>query len=702
VGGKGAEPRAGQTDLHGDPLPRGALARLGTVRLRHGGVTWGGNPVFFVAFTDQGKHLLTAGSDGLVRTWDPATGQEVRHFDNSYAAAEVFPGPAARHTEGVRLARTALALSADSRTLAAVGPDGILRLADVTTGKSGHQFRVAGPGGVNGLAFSPDGKTVFTRGADHVIRPWEVRTGKERGRLGAAPALPVLIHYGVENTLAVAPDGKTLAAVHWEAAQGRWTRLLRLWDVPSGARPRQITTGPEDLLVPRTRLAFTPDGKSLACAESDGTVRLYEAATGKERRVLGRARPGKPRDDVQVTALAFTPDGKTLAGRSLDFPGIRLWDVASGKELTPLGGRAGTRPIRRLSWPGVDSFPSSLAFSPDGRLLATGTTGGAVRQWEVRSGRERVPAIGHQGGVEHLVVSAAGRTLTTCAPDDTVRQWEVATGKQVRCRSLPPGAAPVALAPDGATLAFGAVGPTVRLWDVATGRERHVLRVPGRPPGDKLPGGYRGLTFGPGGKSLAVLDRGPEVRLWDAATGKALRVLRRPAPGVSAEDVIFMGCFVHSPRGTTLALAGPGQGRRAEEGVIEIWDTATGKQSRRVETKTIVTALAFSPDGRRLAAAQSGVVTVWEMASGKELARVNTSASCLAFSPDGALLATGLAGLGDGSVRLFELKTGKEVGCFRGHRGGILSLAFAPDGRKLFSGSLDTTVLVWDVAGLTR
>jgi RNA polymerase sigma factor (sigma-70 family) len=701
---KGAEPPKGQADLYGDPLPPGALARLGTVRWRHGGIAWGGGPVFLVAFIARGKHLLTAGGDGRVRVWDAATGQELRHFDNSYAPAEVFqvPGKGARSMEGVRLARTALALSPDSRTLAAVGPDGILRLTDVASGKDDRQFRVAGPGGVNGLAFSPDGKTVFTRGADHVVRVWEVRTGKERGQLGAAPTLPVLIHYGVENSLAVAPDGKTLAAVHWQAAQGRWTRLLRLWDVPAGGLQRQIITGPRDLPTPRARMAFTPDGKSLACTEPDGTVRLYETATGKERRVLGRARPGKRQDDIAVTALAFAPDGKTLAGRSLDFPGIRLWDVPSGKELTPVGAKAGTRPIRSPVWPGVDNFPSSLAFSPDGRFLASGTTGGAVRLWEVRGGRERIPAVGHQGDVERLVVSADGRTLTTYGHDDTVRRWEVTTGKQTHCLSLPPRAAQVVLAPDGATLAFGAGGPTVRVWDVATGRERRSLPVPGRPPEDRIPGGYRGLAFAGDGKTLAVLDRGPEVRLWDAATGKPLRVLRRPGPGAAVEDVTFAGCFTHSPRGTALALAAPGVGRRADQGVIEVWDTATGKQLRRVEMKTWVNALAFSPDGRRLAAAHGDTVTVWDAASGKELARLPATASCLALSPDGALLATGLAGSGDGSVRLWELKTGKEAGCFRGHRGGILSLAFAPDSRKLFSGSLDTTILVWDVAARKR
>jgi WD40 repeat protein len=108
-------------------------------------------------------------------------------------------------------------------------------------------------------------------------------------------------------------------------------------------------------------------------------------------------------------------------------------------------------------------------------------------------------------------------------------------------------------------------------------------------------------------------------------------------------------------------------------------------------------ALALSRDGRSLGGAAGDVVFVWDAASGEQRYRLHASATSLAFAPDGATLATGRAGTGDSTVRLWDLKTGKELARFEGHRGGVLSLAFAPDGRTLFSGSLDTTVLAWEV-----
>jgi WD40 repeat protein len=307
---------------------------------------------------------------------------------------------------------------------------------------------------------------------------------------------------------------------------------------------------------------------------------------------------------------------------------------------------------------------------------------------------------GHQAGVSSLAL-AGGKLIASGG--ENVRLWDAATAKQVR--AIASSGAAIALSPDGKTLATAGRDRLVRLWDVSTGKETGQLT------------GHRhqvkGLAFSPDGKLLASGDAQATVRIWDVTAGKELQVMDMKS---LAETL----SFAFSPDGKALACAGawddssflPGnfniQGVEVtpKKGyLVLLWDPATGKEIRRCEgLRDKVRSVAFSPDGKKLAAAaRDGQVCLWDAATGKELLFIvahpdTTNADfagslCVAFSPDGKQLATAGA---DRTVRVWDATTAKELMRFTAD-GEIHALAFGADGKTLVSGDADTAVLVWDL-----
>ncbi|MBI3267862.1 MAG: pentapeptide repeat-containing protein [Planctomycetes bacterium] len=407
---------------------------------------------------------------------------------------------------------------------------------------------------------------------------------------------------------------------------------------------------------PCSAVRFSPNGMFLASGHENGTVRLWDVATGSELRVLRGHRNW-------VTSVAFGGDGRTLASGSDDRT-VRLWEVATGKEVRVLKGHVG----------GV----RSVAFDKDGRTLASGGADNAVRLWEIATGNELRVMRGHQNWVRSVAFGGDGRTLASGSDDKTVRLWEVATGMEVRVlRGHENWVTSVAFGGDGRTLASGSYDQTVRLWEVATGTEVRVLR------------GHENwvtsVAFGEDGRTLASGSNDNTVRLWKVATGKEVRVLKGHAQGVLS--VAF------GRDGRTLASG-------AEDNTVRFWEVATGKEVRVLKGhEKGVTRVAFGGDGRTLASTSNdNTVRLWKVATGKEVLILKgheRRVRSVAFAGDGRTLASGSD---DKTVRLWDVATGKEVRVLKGHEHWVHSVAFAGDGRTLASGSFDQTVRLWEVA----
>jgi RNA polymerase sigma factor (sigma-70 family) len=646
---RASEQQEPRKDQQGDPLPRGAIARLGTVRLRREDQT-----ACDFAFTPDGKALVSARNPKVVQFWDVKTGkplQEFRHKNRFITFAlsangkllatgnreEIIVWDVPKRKQLRKFAAkdaydSLLAFSPDNGILAAASAsDWIIHLWDIASGKEKRQLTPHREA-LGSLHFSSDGKTLIV--AEHsAIRLWDVAGGREVRK----------IEVGNVKGIALSQDGAVLVSGGSELVNNVLEARLILWDTVTGRKLRQLR-GHKHFV---NAVAFSPDGKTLASAEVE-TIYLWDVATGKEIRRIEKSGWIKHR-------LAFSPDGKTLASTA---PGnetvIRLWDVATGKPLQPAG---------------PDGVVRALAFSPDGRFVATGCWLGndyPLRLWDASTGkplwtcpREQVDFI------NRVVFTPDGKGLFSSAIDGMVRLWDARTGKEIRQYPIPECGKTVvelALSPDGQRLT--AIGQskddayTVVVWDVRAGKR--LLQREGRHPSFlNIP------SFSADAKIIAE-PKGKTLRLYEVATGQLLLHLETSArwPGQNmAESVAF------SPNGRTVATLtytpNPDKkGNEAADCTIYLWELASGKPCLRISAgKGRYHAIAFAPDGRTLAAGGKGVLQLWDAATGKKL---------LAYR-------------------------GQESGVFHS------ALAFSRDGTRLAAGYLDSTALIWDLTpGLRR
>ncbi len=439
-----------------------ASAGDGTIKLwdlesgrQHSAIPCSDIQVFGLAYSPDGRTLVSGGSNLVVRIWDAATGRD--------------RGQLWGHASTV----TALAFRPDGRRLASGGSDTVVRLWDMDSGRQlrtfkGHTDRICS------LAFSADGNTLASSSFDKTVKLWAASIPAQPRVLTSRS---LMSFEAAAHCVAFSPDRRQIASGHSD-------RAVRVWEAATG-RLRLTLTGHRQTVV---AVAFDPSGETIASASEDNTVRLWDAATGQARMTCtGQA--GK------LGGLVFAPDGETVFSGSFDRT-IQAWDAATGSVRYVLRGHS--------------DAVHDLALSPDGRTLASASYDQTCILWDLPGRRPRVTLRGHAGRITKVALSPDGRALATASFDRTVRLWNAADGSPRRVlNGHTDQVDSVAFSPAGRRLASSGHDQTIRLWDLASGQA--VLTLKGHS------GWVRAVAFNGDGRQIASAGDDGSVIIWDAS-----------------------------------------------------------------------------------------------------------------------------------------------------------------------------------------
>jgi WD40 repeat protein/tRNA A-37 threonylcarbamoyl transferase component Bud32 len=576
-------------------------------------------------FLPDGVRVATASYDHSVRLWDSRTGEQLGKLD---------------HADAVVTMR----ISADGSRLASASYDGATKLWDTASQQAIDTLRTDSPR-PPALAFDPAGARLATTSRDNGVTIWSTSD---------AAALTLLSgHTEPISALAYAPDGARLATVSYDGS-------ARLWDAQTGRELAVIDRRAQRL----HSLAFSRDGTKLVIGGEDRLARVHDLVHGRVLATLVG-------HQGWVTAVAFTPNGHKVLTASPDAT-VRVWEALTGK--------------LRATARGHEGNIHSLRQASEGKRSLSSGEDGKARVWDFDIDTSVVKTEGHRGRITSIEfaprLAPEAAQIATASEDSTIKLWTPSSGALVA--TLGEHTAAVAAAtysPDGQRLASASWDDHVRIWDPASGELVHTLVGHDN---DVLV-----LAWSPDGSQLASAGLDRRVRIWDPVTGELLDTR------VGFED--WINALAYAPSGSQLAVG-------SADGLVRVF--ATGGSQRiatleQHEQSNCPVWLSYAPDGQLATGSCDNQAMLWNVAHGS-LAPLwfgrfeghGNSVVALAFAPDGARLATASA---DETAKVWGVFGGQLLATLSGHRGALTAIAFTPDGARLATGSKDRDVKLWDV-----
>jgi WD40 repeat protein/TPR repeat protein/tRNA A-37 threonylcarbamoyl transferase component Bud32 len=483
----------------------------------------------------------------------------------------------------------------------------------------------------------------------------------------------------------VSPDGRRIVTAAAEST-------LRVWDAATGRELRMSLSGHSSRFWGR----FSPDSQRIVAGSKDTTARIWSVATGREElELLGHT--------DAVYGASFSPDGRRVVTASLDKT-ARIWNAATGQEVLQLKhddkvGAAAFSPDGRrvvtgchdtmarvwdaatgrelLSLKGHGEAVWHVGFSPDGRRIITGSSDGTARLWDADTGRLIVPLLGHTNEVTDAGFSPDGQRIVTSSSDGTARIWDATYGRQIAVLVHPEQVNAATFFPDGRYLITVSPSGTARIWDTATDRQS-ITRIE---DAEQL----STAAFSPDGRRIVTASYDKTAAIWDAQTARRLATLRGHG------DRVWSAAF--APDGRRVATSSRDRSAR-------VWDAATGQELLRLTGHTEgVYSATFSSDARRIVTSSyDKTARIWDAATGQELLRLGRNGDFLddaVFSPDGRRVLTASA---DKTAGIWDAMTSQALLRLAGHTDVVNSAHFSSDGHRVLTASDDKTARIWDAA----